>query len=114
VLDNIDGPSSLAVPLSMVAELLEGRINVVASNGVRWGTRSVLVSTLSHFPELKSKLEWLGSGCNADLTENHADALWPLVDAASDSLASLVPSLVYSCNLDTPASYCPFFLLKRG
>jgi hypothetical protein len=33
VLDNIDGPSSLAMSLSMVAELLEGQINVTSANG---------------------------------------------------------------------------------
>jgi hypothetical protein len=38
VLDNIDGPCSLVVSLSMVVELLEGWINIVAANGVHWGT----------------------------------------------------------------------------
>jgi hypothetical protein len=33
VLDNIDGPSSLATSLSMVAELLEGQIDVTTANG---------------------------------------------------------------------------------
>jgi hypothetical protein len=78
----------------MVAELLEGQIDTVATNGVRWGTQSALVTTLSHFSELKSKLELLGSGQNADLTNDQADALWPLVSAASDSLESLVPSSI--------------------
>jgi hypothetical protein len=41
VLDIIDGPSSLVVSLSMVAELLEGQIDATTTNGVRWGTRSV-------------------------------------------------------------------------
>jgi hypothetical protein len=50
-----------------------------------------LVTTLSHFLELKSELELLGPRRNVDLIEDQADALWPLVDAASDSLASLVP-----------------------
>jgi hypothetical protein len=53
-----------------------------------------LVATLSPFLELKSKLELLGSGRNANLIEDQADALWPLVDVNLDSLASLVPSLV--------------------
>jgi hypothetical protein len=39
-------------------------------------------------------LELLGSGRNADLTEDQTDALWPLVSVASDSLASLSPSSV--------------------
>jgi hypothetical protein len=85
VLDNIDGLSSLA------AELLESRIDAATANKVRWGPRFALVATLSHFSELKSKLEF---GRKADLTEDQADTLWPLVDAASDSLASLIPSSI--------------------
>jgi hypothetical protein len=68
VLDNIDGPSSLAVSLSMVAELLEGQIDATTANGVCWGTRSALVTALSHILELKSELKLLGSGRNADRT----------------------------------------------
>jgi hypothetical protein len=78
----------------MVAELLEGWIDTTAANGVCWGTRSALVVVLSYFLELKTELELLGSGHNADLTEDQADALWPLVSVASDSLASLVPSSI--------------------
>jgi hypothetical protein len=62
VLGNAHRLSSLAVSLSMVAELLEGRIDTTVANGVRCGTQSTLVSTLSHFLELKSELEILGSG----------------------------------------------------
>jgi hypothetical protein len=87
VLDNIDGPSSLSVSLSIMAELLEVQIDATTANRVRRGTRSLLVASLSHFLELKSELELLGFGRNADLIEDHADA-------ASDSLASLVPSSV--------------------
>jgi hypothetical protein len=54
----------------------------------------MLVAALSHFPELTSELELIGSGQNADLTDDQADALWPLVSAASTSLASLVPSSI--------------------
>jgi hypothetical protein len=68
VLDNIDGLSSLA------AELLESRIDAATANKVRWGPRFALVATLSHFSELKSKLEF---GRKADLTEDQTDALWP-------------------------------------
>jgi hypothetical protein len=39
------------------------------------GTRSALVAALLHFLELKSKLELLGSGRNADLIDDQADAL---------------------------------------
>jgi hypothetical protein len=53
-----------------------------------------LVTALSHFLELKSELELLGSRCNVDLTKDHADALWPQMDAASHLLTSLVPSSV--------------------
>jgi hypothetical protein len=80
--------------MSTVVELLEGRINTVAANGVCWGTRSMLVAALSHFPELNFELELLGSGRNADLIEDQADALWTQVRAALNSLASHVPSLV--------------------
>jgi hypothetical protein len=60
VLGNVDGPSSLAASLSMVAELLDGRMNTVATNGVRWGTRFALVAVLPHLLELKAELELLG------------------------------------------------------
>jgi hypothetical protein len=68
VLDNVDGPSSLAASLSTEVELLEGRIDAATANGVHWGTRSVLVATLSHFLELKPELELLGSKHNQGLT----------------------------------------------
>jgi hypothetical protein len=61
--------------MSTVAELLEGQVDTVAANGVRWGTRSVLVTVLSHIPELEAKAELLGFGRNAVLTENRVDAL---------------------------------------
>jgi hypothetical protein len=61
------------------------------------GSRSALVASVSHFSELKSKLEVLGSGRTANLTEHKADVLWTRVRTASDSLASYVPSLV-ACN----------------
>jgi hypothetical protein len=38
VLGNANGLSSLTSSLSMVAELLEHRIDTAATNGVRWGT----------------------------------------------------------------------------
>jgi hypothetical protein len=75
VLDNTDGLSSLAASMSMMVELLEGWIDTAAANGVRWGNCSALVASLSHFLELKSELELLGSRHNADLTEDLADAL---------------------------------------
>jgi hypothetical protein len=84
----------------MVAELLKGRIDTATANGVRWGTRSTLVAALLHFPKLKSKLEILGSGRNADLADDQADALWPRVSTASDPLVSLVTSLIARDPLD--------------
>jgi hypothetical protein len=97
VLDNIDRPSSLAVPLSMVVELLEVRIDPTAANRVRWGIRSVLTAVLSHFSELQSELELLRFRHNEDLTEDQGDALWTQVRVASDSLVSYVPPSV-TCN----------------
>jgi hypothetical protein len=35
----------------------------------------MFVATMLHFPELKSELELLGSGRNADLTKNEAGLL---------------------------------------
>jgi hypothetical protein len=92
VLDNVDRPSSLAASMSMVVELLEGWIDAEAANGVRWGFSAALVASVSHFLELKSKLELLGSGRNVDLTEDEANALWIRVCAALDSLTSYVAS----------------------
>jgi hypothetical protein len=62
VLDGDDGPSSLAASLSTAVKLLEGRVDVVAANRVHWGTRSALVVTVSHIPELETKLELLELG----------------------------------------------------
>jgi hypothetical protein len=75
VLDNADGPSSLAASLSMAVQLLEGQIDSTTANGVHWGTRSTLVAALSLFLELKFEPELLGSGRNADLIEEQADTL---------------------------------------
>jgi hypothetical protein len=75
-------------------ELLQGRFDITSTNGVCWGTQSALVTALSHFPELKSELELVGSGQNAVLTDDQVDALWPLVSMASDSLALLVRSSI--------------------
>jgi hypothetical protein len=37
MLERADGPSSLAVLLSLMAKLLEDRIDAVAANEVHWG-----------------------------------------------------------------------------
>jgi hypothetical protein len=39
------------------------------------GGGSALITSLSHFLELKTELELLGSGCNAGLIEDQADTL---------------------------------------
>jgi hypothetical protein len=86
VLSSVNGSSSLTASMSTVAELLKGRINAAATNGVCWGSRSALVTVVSHFPELKTKLEVLGSKRSTDLTEDEADALGIWLRAASHSL----------------------------
>jgi hypothetical protein len=35
-----------------------------------------LTTVLSHFPDLETKLELLGSGYNVDLTKGHLEAFW--------------------------------------
>jgi hypothetical protein len=94
VVGSADGPSSLAASMSTAAELVEGRIDAAAANGVRWGSRSMLVATVSHFIEMKSELEVLGSKRSADSIDHEVDALWIRVRVASDSLAPHVPSSV--------------------
>jgi hypothetical protein len=97
VLDKADGPSSLAASLSMVVELLESRVDIATANRVCWVTRSVLVATLSHFPELEAKLELLRSGRNTNLAEDQVDALWTRMRLALDSPVShVLPSVAPS------------------
>jgi hypothetical protein len=97
VLGGADGPSSLATSVPAVAELLGNHINAVATNGVRWGSRSVLVAVMSHFSELDTNLEVLGSSRSVGLIDDEIDALWSHVHATADSLVSHVPSSV-ACN----------------
>jgi uncharacterized protein with NRDE domain len=92
ILGDASGSSSLAMSLVMAAEEVEKRVNVAATNGVWWGTRSTLVAALSHFPKLEPELELLGSEQDVGLSDGQTDALWPLVSVASNSLASLLPS----------------------
>jgi hypothetical protein len=100
VLERADGSSSLAVSLPSVVELLDGRIDVVAANGARWGTRLALVANLSHFLELGVELELLGSGRSTDLTEDQVDALWTQVRPTLDLLASYIPLSVARASPD--------------
>jgi hypothetical protein len=73
---------------SLVASLAE-----VVKEDENW-TRSALVTILPHFPDLEPELELLGFGHEADLSDDCLGALWPLASVASDSLVSLVPSLL--------------------
>jgi hypothetical protein len=75
VLGGVGRPSSLVTSMSVVVDLLEGRIDAVAANWVRWGSYSALVAAMSHFTELDIDLEVLGSGCTAGLTDDEVDAL---------------------------------------
>jgi hypothetical protein len=75
VLGSANGPSSLAAPMSMLVELLQGWIDAAQASGVRWGSCSVLIATMLHFPELKTEREVLRFGCSVDLTKDEADAL---------------------------------------
>jgi hypothetical protein len=70
--------SFVVAPLSLAADLIKDCVNVVATNRVCWGTRSVLTTTLSHFLELATELE-LGSRHSTDLMEYQADGLWTRV-----------------------------------
>jgi hypothetical protein len=94
VLGEIGESSSLVASLAEVVKEDENWINTAGANGVRWGTRSALVTILSHFPDLEPELELHGFGHDADLSDDCLGALWPLASVASDSLVSLVPSLL--------------------
>jgi hypothetical protein len=61
--------------LASAVVLIEDRIDAMTTNGVHWGTQSALSTTLSHFPELGTDLELIGSRRNVDLTEDQVDAL---------------------------------------
>jgi hypothetical protein len=101
VLDDVGGSSLMAASMSAVMEHLEGWIDVVAANGVRWGSCSTLVATVSHFPELDTDLEVLGSRHDAGLIEDDVNALCSWVCATADSLASHIPSSVAHNPLDS-------------
>jgi hypothetical protein len=75
VLDNANGPSSLVASMSTTVELLESQVIPAATNGVCRGTHSVLAAALSHFLELKSELELLGSERNMSLTVDQVDVI---------------------------------------
>jgi hypothetical protein len=76
VLGRPDWTSSLVASLSSMVEKIEDSMDTAAANGVCWGTRSMLVATLSHFPELGTEMELLRCRHNVDLMEDLVDALW--------------------------------------
>jgi hypothetical protein len=49
VLDNADRPSFPMASMLMEVELLGSQIDAMATNDARWGSRSALVATVSHF-----------------------------------------------------------------
>jgi propanediol utilization protein len=53
-----------------------------------------LITALSHFLELETELELLGSGRNVHLTEGQLDALWTQTRQALESLALGIPPSV--------------------
>jgi hypothetical protein len=94
VLGDTNGSSTQATSMFTVVELLEGRIDTVAANGVHWESCSTLVAAVSHFPKLDVNLEVLKYGHSVGLTEDDVDALWSQVRTAVNPLASHVPSSV--------------------
>jgi hypothetical protein len=63
------------------------------------GAWLVLITALSHFPELVTELDRLGSRRNANLTEGQSDALWTQKHWASESLVLSIP---LSVSRDSP------------
>jgi prophage DNA circulation protein len=94
VLGGPTGTSSLVASLSSAVELIKGRINIVAANLVRWGTGSVLATTLCHFLQLETELELLGCRHKADLMKDQVDALWTKTHRALESLVSCIISMI--------------------
>jgi hypothetical protein len=84
VQDRADGSSSLAASMSMATALLEGHVDAIIANVVHWQTQSMLVTTLSHLPELEAELELLRSSYNTALMEDQVDALWILARPTSN------------------------------
>jgi hypothetical protein len=55
--------------------VLRNQIYIAATNGVHWGSHSVLVVTVSHFLELDADLEVLGFGGSVGLIDDEVDAI---------------------------------------
>jgi hypothetical protein len=86
VLERYDETPPLAVALSPSTVLIEVHVDAVAINRVHWGAWLALTTILSHFPELGSELELLGSEYNADLMKDEMEAFWTRTSWASESL----------------------------
>jgi hypothetical protein len=80
--------------LSSTADLIEGRVGAAAINKVHWGAWQEMTTVLLLFPELELELELLGSGYNADLTNNEMEVFWTRTYQASESLLLRVPPSV--------------------
>ena len=91
VLGASHGFSSLPAVLDSVVDVVEDRLDAMASSGVHWGTRSLLVVALSHFLELEAELGLVGSGWSAETSEAELERLWGLTRMAADNLAANVP-----------------------
>jgi hypothetical protein len=74
VLGRSDEMPSPAVALSPSTELIKGHFNAAAINAVHCGAWLALTAVMSHFDELESKLELLGSWYNADLMKDEMEA----------------------------------------
>jgi hypothetical protein len=105
VLDDADGPSSFFTSVYTTIERLKSRIDIAVASRVRWGSRSALAITVSHFPKLDINLEVLGSRRSARLTQDEVDALWSRVCIAVNSLASHVPSSIAHNPPDSAGEY---------
>jgi hypothetical protein len=68
VLGNVEGSSSLAASLSMVAELLEGQVDTMVANGVRWGDSICIGCHLVALPiaEVRVGAAWVWAKCDLD------------------------------------------------
>jgi hypothetical protein len=93
VLERSSEVPSQAAALSSTVDLIEGCVDVVATNEVHWGAQLALTTVFSHFPELELALELLGFGCNADLIKDEMEVFWTRTHWALESLSSRVPPL---------------------
>jgi hypothetical protein len=77
--------------LSSIMKQIDGHVDGATANMVHWGAWLALTAVLSPFPELKLKLELLGSRYNTNLTKDEMEVVWIETHRASESLMSRVP-----------------------